>query len=90
MQHLEERARERGIDIDALVARKSVEPAGDVSLEKRFSRANTKNNIDQGQHSGWCFSWNSRRQNLEHCLHYHSISQMERTRSVSGRESEAI
>ena len=45
MQHLEERARERGIDIDALVA--SVEPAGDVSLDGFLELI--ENNIDQGQ-----------------------------------------
>ena len=45
MQYLEERARERGIDIDALVA--SVDPSGGVSLEGFLELI--ENNINQGQ-----------------------------------------
>lgn len=45
MQYLEERARERGIDIDALVA--SVEPSGGVSVEGFLELL--ENNINQGQ-----------------------------------------
>jgi hypothetical protein len=45
MQYLEERARERGADIDALVA--SIEPAGGVSLEGFLELI--ENNINQGQ-----------------------------------------
>jgi hypothetical protein len=45
LQYLEERARERGIYIDALVA--SVEPSGSVSLEGFLEMI--ENNINQGQ-----------------------------------------
>jgi hypothetical protein len=45
MQYLEERARERGIDIDALVT--SVEPSGGVSVEGFLELM--ENNINQGQ-----------------------------------------
>ena len=45
MQYLEERARERGVDIDTLVA--SIEPSGGVSLEGFLELI--ENNINQGQ-----------------------------------------